>query len=62
MSLHIRLMGLESECADGVAVLRLAFRIRSVSPWHRNRGESELGRVYIEADAPADLPDSEVAR
>jgi hypothetical protein len=28
--------------------------VRSVSAWRADRGDSVLGRIYVEADIPAD--------
>jgi hypothetical protein len=53
----IRIMGTPQECEDAVKVLRLAFAVQEVSTFRPNRGDSHLGRVYVEAAAPADPRD-----
>jgi hypothetical protein len=58
--MKIRITGTRTETADAVKVLRLAFAIREVSDFRPNRGDSQLGRVYVETNAPADPP--QVAR
>lgn len=52
--MKIRIMGTPQECDDAVKVLRLAFAVQEVSTFRPNRGDSQLGRVYVEASAPAD--------
>lgn len=59
--MKIRIMGTPHECDDAVKVLRLAFDVLEVSDFRPNRGDSRLGRVYVEANAPTD-PTPEVAR
>lgn len=52
--MKIRIMGTRAETEDAVKVLRLAFDVLEVSDFRPNRGDSRLGRVYVEAHAPAD--------
>ncbi|MEV5718481.1 hypothetical protein AB0L41_31730 [Amycolatopsis mediterranei] len=52
--MKIRIMGTRAETDDAVAVLRLAFDVLEVSDFRANRGDSQLGRVYVEANPPAD--------
>jgi hypothetical protein len=52
--MKIRIMGTRAETEDAVKVLRLAFDVLEVSDFRPNRGDSQLGRVYVEASPPAD--------
>ncbi|WP_410640676.1 hypothetical protein [Amycolatopsis sp. lyj-346] len=52
--MKIRIMGTRAETDDAVKVLRLAFDVLEVSDFRPNRGDSRLGRVYVEANPPAD--------
>ncbi|MEV5720646.1 hypothetical protein AB0L41_42845 [Amycolatopsis mediterranei] len=53
--MKIRIMGTRAETDDAVKVLRLAFDVREVSDFYPNRrGDSQLGRVYVDANPPAD--------
>ncbi len=57
--MKIRIMGTRKEAEDAVKVLHLAFDVLEVSDFRPNRGDSQLGRVYVEANPPADpLPGS----
>lgn len=61
--MKIRIMGTPRECDDAVKVLRLGFAVLEVSSFRPNRGDSRLGRVYVEAGAPSDpLPTGEADR
>lgn len=57
--MKIRIMGTPQECADAVRVLRLGFDVLEESEFYPNRGTSRLGRVYVEAAAPADPKDGD---
>ncbi|ADJ42179.1 hypothetical protein AMES_0358 [Amycolatopsis mediterranei S699] len=61
--MKIRIMGTRAETDDAVKVLRLAFDVLEVSDFRPNRRResrdgrvyvSRLGRVYVEANPPAD--------
>ncbi len=52
--MKIRLMGLEDELAHVVNTLRIAFDVHEVSGFYPNRGDSKLGRVYVEAALASD--------
>lgn len=43
-------MGTRPECAAAVAALRAGFVVREVSEFYPNRGQSVLGRVYVDAE------------
>lgn len=64
--MEIRLAGEPEETAHAVQALDAGgWDVRSVSPWHRNRGATRLGRVYVDAVPPrlphrAKTPDEEV--
>lgn len=53
-------MGTATECATAVAILRTGFQIREVSRFYTNRGDTILGRVYVNIEplpvAPANAP------
>lgn len=46
--MKIRLMGTPDECAAAVDALRAAFDLHEVSGFYPNRGDSKLGRVYVD--------------
>ena len=53
--MKIRIMGTRPETEDAVKVLRLAFDVLEVSDFYPNRrGDSRLGRVYVDTNPPAD--------
>lgn len=49
--MNIRIMGTEIECQFAAQALRDSedLEVLEVSGWYRNRGETKLGRVYVEA-------------
>ncbi len=59
--MRLRVVGTRAERAAAVGVLRLGFAVREMSAWLPNRGDSVLGRVYVEATALTDtgLSDTE---
>jgi hypothetical protein len=52
--MKIRITGTRPETEDAVKVLRLAFDVLEVSDFRPNRGDSRLGRVYVDATPPSD--------
>jgi hypothetical protein len=52
----IRVSGTPDECTDAVVVLRKAFEVHEASGFYANRGDSRLGRVYVEAVLKPDAP------
>jgi hypothetical protein len=50
---NIRLTGTADEVDATVELLKQVLDVREVSRFYPNRGDSKLGRRYIEADAPA---------
>lgn len=48
--MDIRLNGTETECAEAVEILRTALHLRAVSRFYTNRGDTILGRVYVDAE------------
>lgn len=57
--MKLRIMGTMEETSKAVATLRIAFAVLEVSTWYPNRGDSKLGRVYVEAALAPDLEASE---
>lgn len=57
--MKIRIMGTQSETDAAVRTLRIAFEVREVSGWYPNRGDSTLGRVYVDAVVADDAAESE---
>lgn len=49
MSVRIRLIGPESECADAIDALRQQLRISSVSRPYASRGSVDDIRLYVDA-------------
>lgn len=47
--MKIRITGTKQETAAAVKLLPLVFDVRETSGFHPNRGNSTLGRVYVEA-------------
>jgi hypothetical protein len=47
--MKIRITGTEDECTHAVERIRRVLVIREVSGWYANRGDSTLGRVYLDA-------------
>lgn len=47
--MKIRISGTPDECADAVVVLREAFEVHEASGFYANKGDSRLGRMYVEA-------------
>lgn len=52
--MKIRLHGTRGECAVAADRIREAFRVVSVSEPYRDRGESQLVRVYVEVRFPGE--------
>lgn len=50
--MKIRLEGTTDEVDAGVELVKQVFDVREVSRFYPNRGESKLGRRYVEAAAP----------
>lgn len=55
--MEIRLLGTPTEIQHAVRALEAGFLVRSVSPFHPNRGRARLGRVYVDA-VPRHVPTS----
>jgi hypothetical protein len=55
--IKIRLWGTREELAEALPILRDSYNVLSVSQLHRDRGESEYYRLYVEAEikSPPDL-------
>jgi hypothetical protein len=51
--MRIRLMGTRDETDRAVAALRTALQVREVSDWYSNRGNSIIGRVYLDVEPAA---------
>lgn len=56
--MKIRIMGTKAETDAAVSTLRIAFEVREVSSFYPNRGDSTLGRVYVDAEVAPDLDGS----
>lgn len=52
--MKIRLHGTRGECEFAADRLRNAFRVVSISEPYRDRGESQLVRVYVEVRIPGE--------
>lgn len=50
--MKIRITGTEQEIAAIVPLLRAVLEIQELSAFYANRGESQLGRVYLEVKGP----------
>ncbi len=50
-----RITGTRDECAAAIEAIGAVLTVREVSGFYPNRGASELGRVYLDADAPTDV-------
>jgi hypothetical protein len=48
--MKLRITGTREECAAAVEALPAALTVREVSGFYPNRGGSELGRVYLDAE------------
>lgn len=46
--MELRITGTPTECEQAADVLRTAFEVREVSRFYPNRGESSLGRVFVQ--------------
>lgn len=51
--MKIRLEGTPDELDVAVELVKQTFDVREVSRFYSNRGDSKLGRRYVEATAPA---------
>lgn len=49
MSIRIRLIGTDTECADAIDALRHQFRIDAVSRPYASRGRPDEIRLYVDA-------------
>lgn len=52
--MKIRLHGTRGECEFAADRIRDAFRVVSISEPYRDRGESQLVRVYVEVRIPGE--------
>ncbi|MPZ66635.1 MAG: hypothetical protein GEU83_14365 [Pseudonocardiaceae bacterium] len=51
--MKLRISATREECAAAVRAVSAVLAVREVSDFYPNRGATVLGRVYLDAEAPA---------
>ncbi len=60
--MKLRISGTREECAATVAAVSAVLAVREVSDFYPNRGATVLGRVYLDAEAPASATQTRAER
>ncbi|NUR80772.1 MAG: hypothetical protein HOQ21_10050 [Dermatophilaceae bacterium] len=60
--MELRITGTPDECDQAADVLRTAFEVREVSRFYSNRGETTLGRVFVQVALKPPVVRADAAR